>query len=642
MRQQHPTPGVSWGAEKHDPAAARQGVRPLGRRSPVIQRPFRRMSMPEAVIVSAARSPIGRAVKGSLGQMRPDDLALQMVRAALTKVPELDLKDVVDLMLGCGQPAGESGHSLARVVAVQAGLDGLPGVTVNRYCSSSLQTTRMAFHAIKAGEGDTFVSAGVETVSRYPRGRADGLPGTDNPPFGEALARTDRRGQGSAEPWRDPRADGGLPDVYISMGKTAENVAQHLGMSREEQDRFAVRSQDKVRFPAPVPVGSRLQGRVHLASLEPAGYGYRLTTVTTVERANGSKPVCVAESLSRLVPVPGALPGLDLDRLAYWLRRNIPGIHFVELTAELVTGGRSNLTYTVWADDQSWILRRPPLGHVLTTAHDMAREYRIMSALAPTPVPVPRTISQCTDPDILGAPFYLMERVMGTPYRRAPELASLGPERTRAIATELVDTLVELYRVDHLAIGLGEGRPNGFLARQVRRWKAQLDASRTRELPDVDRLFAKLSKRVPVAGPVGVVHGGYRLDNLLVDDEDRPAALIDWEMSTIGDPLTDLALTVVYQRVGSMPGGEAVADASSAPGFLPEPEILERYAARSGRDLNDFGFYLGLAGFKLAGILEGIHARLLRGQTVGPGFDGVGAVTEPLLAAVLTSLQEYS
>jgi acetyl-CoA C-acetyltransferase len=200
--------------------------------------------MPEAVIVATARSPIGRAGKGSLKDMRPDDLTVQMLQAALGQVPQLDPADVDDLMLGCGQPAGESGHNLARVVAVQAGLDHVPGVTVNRYCSSSLQTTRMALHAIRSGEGEVFVSAGVETVSRFPRGMADGLPDTENPLFADAVARTAARAQGGADRWHDPREDGLLPDVYIAMGQTAENVAQHLGMSREEQDRFAVRSQN--------------------------------------------------------------------------------------------------------------------------------------------------------------------------------------------------------------------------------------------------------------------------------------------------------------------------------------------------------------------------------------------------------------
>ena len=201
--------------------------------------------MPEAVIVSFARSPIGRAGKGSLVTMRPDDLATQMVRAALDKVPALNPADIDDLMLGCGQPGGEAGFNMAKVVATQLGYDFLPGVTLNRYCSSSLQTTRMALHAIKAGEGDVFISAGVETVSRFPKGTSDGWPDTHNEKFAEAEARTVKRAEGGSGGWTDPREGGDLPDVYIAMGQTAENVAQFTGISREEQDHWGVRSQNR-------------------------------------------------------------------------------------------------------------------------------------------------------------------------------------------------------------------------------------------------------------------------------------------------------------------------------------------------------------------------------------------------------------
>jgi acetyl-CoA C-acetyltransferase len=200
--------------------------------------------MPEAVIAAVARSPIGRAAKGSLVSMRPDELAAQMVRAALDKVPQLDPHDIDDLMMGCGQPAGESGNNIARVVAVELGYDFLPGTTVNRYCSSSLQTTRMAFHAIKAGEGHAFVSAGVETVSRFTNGSADGWPNTHNERFADAEQRTVKRAESGADEWHDPRADGLLPDVYIAMGQTAENLALLKGVSREEMDQFGVRSQN--------------------------------------------------------------------------------------------------------------------------------------------------------------------------------------------------------------------------------------------------------------------------------------------------------------------------------------------------------------------------------------------------------------
>ena len=200
--------------------------------------------MPEAVIVSTARSPIGRAGKGSMTTIRPDDLAAQMVRAALDKVPELDPHDIDDLMMGCGQPGGESGFNIGRQVAVLLGYDFLPGTTVNRYCSSSLQTSRMAFHAIKAGEGDVFISAGVETVSRYAKGNSDGWPDTHNPLYAEAEQRTAKAAESGASSGYDPREDGTVPDIYIAMGQTAENLALYKDVSREDMDHFGVRSQN--------------------------------------------------------------------------------------------------------------------------------------------------------------------------------------------------------------------------------------------------------------------------------------------------------------------------------------------------------------------------------------------------------------
>jgi acetyl-CoA C-acetyltransferase len=200
--------------------------------------------MPEAVIVATARSPIGRAFKGSLKDLRPDDLTARIVRAALDKVPQLDPAEIDDLLLGCGLPGGEQGYNMARVVAVLLGYDNVPGATVTRYCSSSLQTTRMAFHAIKAGEADVIVSAGVEMVSRFAKGSSDGLPDTMNPAYAGAQARTAKRAEGSEDGWHDPREDDEIPDVYIAMGQTAENVAELHGITRAEQDEFGVRSQN--------------------------------------------------------------------------------------------------------------------------------------------------------------------------------------------------------------------------------------------------------------------------------------------------------------------------------------------------------------------------------------------------------------
>ncbi|HVE73599.1 MAG TPA: acetyl-CoA C-acetyltransferase [Mycobacteriales bacterium] len=198
----------------------------------------------DAVIVSTARSPIGRAFKGSLTEVRPDDLATTIIRAALDKVPALDPHDIDDLMLGCGLPGGEQGYNMGRVVAIQLGYDFLPGTTITRYCSSSLQTTRMAFHAIRSGEGEAYISAGVEMVSRYVKGNSDSLPDTMNPFFASAQERTSKLAEGGADSWTDPRESGEVPDIYLSMGQTAENLARIKGVSRAEMDEFAARSQN--------------------------------------------------------------------------------------------------------------------------------------------------------------------------------------------------------------------------------------------------------------------------------------------------------------------------------------------------------------------------------------------------------------
>jgi acetyl-CoA C-acetyltransferase len=246
--------------------------------------------VPEAVIVSTARSPIGRAGKGSLVDMRPDDLAAQMVRAALDKVPELNPHQIDDLMMGCGLPGGESGFNIARVVAVELGYDFLPGTTVNRYCSSSLQTTRMAFHAIKAGEGDAFISAGVEAVSRSAKGSSDSWPDTKNPLFDEAQKRTETASAGAGE-WHDPRSDGVLPDVYIAMGQTAENVVLHTGISREDQDHWGVRSQN------------RAEEAIKNGHFEREISPVTLPDGNTVTVDDGPRPGTTYEKVSELKPV---------------------------------------------------------------------------------------------------------------------------------------------------------------------------------------------------------------------------------------------------------------------------------------------------------------------------------------------------
>lgn len=335
------------------------------------------------------------------------------------------------------------------------------------------------------------------------------------------------------------------------------------------------------------------------------------------------------------------LPGLDLTRLAGWLAAERPGDAGPALSARLLAGGRSNLTYEVGDGERAWVLRRPPVGPVPATAHDVAREYRVMAALEGTGVPVPAMYALCTDDSVIGAPFYLMEKVGGTPFRSAAELARLGPDRVRRISLRLVDTLVALHDIDPAEAGLADfGRADGFLDRQVRRWSAQLAAAGRGDLPRAEELRSRLASNVPAQSRPGIVHGDYRLDNVLVDSADRLTAVIDWEMATIGDPLTDLALLIAYQKLSRLPGGDLVTDAASAPGHLTEDEVRDRYRSRSGRDPAHFGFHLGLACYKLAAIVEGIRHRHLHGQTVGAGFDGIGALTEPLLEIGLAALKE--
>ncbi|MFF3761515.1 phosphotransferase family protein [Streptomyces sp. NPDC002185] len=333
-------------------------------------------------------------------------------------------------------------------------------------------------------------------------------------------------------------------------------------------------------------------------------------------------------------------PGLDPERLRRHLDRERPGLVSGPLEARLIEGGRSNLTYAVTDGTGRWVVRRPPLGHVLATAHDMRREHRVISALHTTDVPVPETVLLCEDESVLGAPFYVMEFVDGTPYRSARQLAPLGPERTRAAVLGLVDTLVDLHAVDPEAVGLGDfGRPEGFLDRQLRRWGKQLAASRGRELPGIEELHAALGRALPASPPPTVVHGDYRLDNVLVGGDDRIRAVLDWEMSTLGDPLTDLGLLVMYSTPLDLPNSP-ISTTATAPGHPSAAELAERYAARSGRDTSALAWYTAFAWFKLAVILEGIHYRWTLGQTVGEGFDRIGELVPVFIEHGRTTLQE--
>ncbi|MFE0578809.1 MULTISPECIES: phosphotransferase family protein [unclassified Streptomyces] len=345
-----------------------------------------------------------------------------------------------------------------------------------------------------------------------------------------------------------------------------------------------------------------------------------------------------------MTSAPADPPGLDLERLRGHLDRVRPGLAAAALRGRLIEGGRSNLTYEITDGTGRWVVRRPPLGHVLATAHDMRREHRVIAALHGTAVPVPEPVLLCEDEEVLGAPFYVMEYVDGVPYRTAGELAAIGPERTRRAVLGLVDTLVDLHAVDPEAVGLGDfGRPEGFLDRQLRRWGKQLAASRGRELAGIDELHGALGRRLPGSPAPTVVHGDYRLDNVLIDGTpsgtDTIRAVLDWEMSTLGDPLTDLGLLVMYSSDLGL-AGSPVSTTSGAPGHPAPAELVERYAARSGRDTGAIAWYTAFAWFKLAVILEGIHYRYTLGQTVGAGFDRIGELVPVFIEHGLTTLQE--
>ena len=325
--------------------------------------------------------------------------------------------------------------------------------------------------------------------------------------------------------------------------------------------------------------------------------------------------------------------GVDLERLAPWFAEHVPGATGAPLTAELIAGGRSNLTYAVSDGSRTWVLRRPPLGHVVETAHDMGREYRVIAGLADTGVPVPRVDAFCDDPDVNGAPFYVMERVDGRILRTAEEMAVLTPEDARRVSNELIDVLARLHGVDYDAVGLGEfGRPDGFLARNVARWGKQWQANKTRDVPEIDDLARRLERALPESGPPAIVHGDYRLDNTMVanDDPAKIVAVLDWEMSTLGDPLTDLGIFLVYWGTDTGPAVGSSAGIVATEGFATRDEIVERYAEQSGRSVEHLDFYVVFATYKLAVILEGINARFLMGKTLGEGFGEMGELVVQL------------
>lgn len=336
------------------------------------------------------------------------------------------------------------------------------------------------------------------------------------------------------------------------------------------------------------------------------------------------------------------LPGLPAAAFAAWAAAELPEWGPVS-DAELITGGLSNLTYRVRFGRGTLILRRPPRGPVLPSAHDMAREYRVLTGLQTSAVPVARTVAFHSDPTPLGAPFYLVEDVPGEVYRSPAQTATLQPEQRRTLSSAVVETLAGIHEVDLDATGLRDfGRPTGYLRRQLRRWGQQWAASKTRDLPALETLLAALTARLPAEeSETTLVHGDYRLDNMIVRGP-RVAAVVDWELSTLGDPLADLALTLTYWGDPGVDAGGALsisAGVTSGPGFLTTDEFARAYAARTGRSLDQLPFYRAFAEFKLAVILEGVHARYLAGGTFGAGYDYAGRSVPLLVERALHALR---
>jgi aminoglycoside phosphotransferase (APT) family kinase protein len=315
------------------------------------------------------------------------------------------------------------------------------------------------------------------------------------------------------------------------------------------------------------------------------------------------------------------VPGIDVPAVTAWLSANVAGVR-APFRFEVVAGGHSNLTYVVTGPDGGRVvLRRPPLGHVLATAHDMGREFRIISALHPTPVPVAPPLGYCDDSSVNGAPFYVMGFVDGLVLRDRTAADLLDRAVRPAAAEAIVDTLAAIHAVDPVAVGLGDlGRHEGYIARQMKRWYGQWNQSKTRELPEVDAVHDRLAGRIPEQGPVAIVHGDYRLDNTMLGPDGRMLAVLDWEICTLGDPLADVGLLQVYWTGPDDDETAWVGSATTAPGFPNRADLLERYAKVSGRDLGHIDFYIAFGFWKLACILEGVYARYL-GGALGVGRD---------------------
>ncbi len=337
------------------------------------------------------------------------------------------------------------------------------------------------------------------------------------------------------------------------------------------------------------------------------------------------------------------MQGIDIEPVSKWLEGNIPGA-LAPFTFELIAGGRSNLTFKVTgAGGTRFVLRRPPLGHVLATAHDMAREHRIIAAVSRTSVPVPPALGVCTDEAVNGAPFYVMGYVDGV-VLDSPERAELLPPALRVQASEhLIDVLADLHAVDVDEVGLGDlAKREGYVARQVKRWSTQWEQSKTRELPAIDEVARLLADRLPEQRGVSIAHGDYRFGNCLTDvDAGRIAAVLDWELCTLGDPLADVGYLGVYWFDGAA-GTARTNDPTPAGGFPAYSDLLQRYALRTGRDLSGIGYYVAFSCWRLAVISEGVYARYLHGamgSQEGVDLTGFKVGTEALAERALDAMR---
>jgi aminoglycoside phosphotransferase (APT) family kinase protein len=306
--------------------------------------------------------------------------------------------------------------------------------------------------------------------------------------------------------------------------------------------------------------------------------------------------------------------GVDVPRVTEWFEANVDGARG-PLTFELIAGGHSNLTYSVTdADGERFVLRRPPLGHVLATAHDMGREHKIISALGPTDVPVAPALGLCTDDEVNGAPFYVMAFVDGLVLRDQAAATSITPEARRNASCSIADTMAKIHAVDPDAVGLGDlGKKEDYIQRQLKRWYGQWEKSKTRELPLVDQIHDALLAKVPEQGAAAIVHGDYRLDNCMTDADGNVIAVLDWEICTLGDPLADVGLLMVYWTEADDTHSMLLTAPTAQEGFLSRKEVIDRYAEQSDRDLSQIDYYIAFGYWKLACIVEGVYARYVGG-----------------------------